>query len=103
MALFLRPPVSFRSESPFSEPGALEEAEPDGGTETQTSDEGTCDPPDLHAIAHATPSPGGEVLLRQQQPWRHVHRPSRPSPHHPSLCSFQNLLCNSQKIFRAVT
>uniref|UniRef100_A0A8C4H862 SLIT-ROBO Rho GTPase-activating protein 1 n=1 Tax=Dicentrarchus labrax TaxID=13489 RepID=A0A8C4H862_DICLA len=26
-------------ESPFSEPGALEEAEPDGGTETQTSDE----------------------------------------------------------------
>uniref|UniRef100_G3N6M5 SLIT-ROBO Rho GTPase activating protein 1b n=1 Tax=Gasterosteus aculeatus TaxID=69293 RepID=G3N6M5_GASAC len=28
-----------RSESPFSEPGALEEAEPDGGTETQTSDE----------------------------------------------------------------
>lgn len=33
-----------RSESPFSEPGALEEAEPDGGTETQTSDEGTHDP-----------------------------------------------------------
>ncbi|XP_061662952.1 SLIT-ROBO Rho GTPase-activating protein 1-like isoform X2 [Syngnathoides biaculeatus] len=26
-------------ESPFSEPGALEETEPDGGTETQTSDE----------------------------------------------------------------
>uniref|UniRef100_A0A667ZN44 SLIT-ROBO Rho GTPase-activating protein 1 n=1 Tax=Myripristis murdjan TaxID=586833 RepID=A0A667ZN44_9TELE len=26
-------------ESPFSEPGALEEAEPDGGTETQTSEE----------------------------------------------------------------
>ncbi|XP_059907031.1 LOW QUALITY PROTEIN: SLIT-ROBO Rho GTPase-activating protein 1-like [Gadus macrocephalus] len=30
-------------ESPFSEPGALEEAEPDGGTETQTSEEeGEC-------------------------------------------------------------
>ena len=32
------------SESPFSEPGALEEAEPDAGTETQTSDEGMRDP-----------------------------------------------------------
>lgn len=29
------------SESPFSEPGALEDTEPDAGTETQTSDEGT--------------------------------------------------------------
>lgn len=35
---------SSHSESPFSEPGALEEAEPDAGTETQTSDEGTHDP-----------------------------------------------------------
>lgn len=32
-------PLSLSSESPFSEPGG--EAEPDGGTETQTSEEGT--------------------------------------------------------------
>lgn len=28
------------SESPYSEPGAFEEGEQDGGTETQTSEEG---------------------------------------------------------------
>lgn len=60
MAFSRLPPPSSPppSESPFSEPGALEEAEPDGGTETQTSDEGRCDPPpppDLHTIAHTTP------------------------------------------------
>lgn len=32
-------PFILSSESPFSEPGG--EAEPDGGTETQTSEEGT--------------------------------------------------------------
>lgn len=40
------------SESPFSEPGALEEAEPDAGTETQTSDEGTADPWPSHNRPH---------------------------------------------------
>lgn len=50
---------SSHSESPFSEPGALEEAEPDAGTETQTSDEGTHDPWPSHNRPHShtrTPS-----------------------------------------------
>lgn len=44
------------SESPFSEPGALEEAEPDAGTETQTSDEGTPDPWPSHNRPHSHPA-----------------------------------------------